>query len=152
MNYLTTITRKMIVLVLAIAMTFVGTNLCFADSEINNGPADEQISKTAAMAFEPLRWNNAAKVVADIWTSGKKVKASAFIKVKDIGAKVSGYLYLEEKSGGKWKTVQSWEINQNGNVDITKSATYTAGNIYRARIKATVAGETVEDISDSIEA
>ena len=151
MNYLTTITRKMIVLVLAIAMTFVGTNLCFADSEINNGPADEQISKTAAMAFEPLRWGKATEAVAFVYTSGKKVYAEASIKPNKDTYAVKGYLYLEQKSGRTWKEVKSWRINETGAVSLSKSYAYTKGNIYRARLEVTVSGEKINVISDELE-
>lgn len=150
MNNLTTITRKVLSLLLVIAMAFAGTVLCFAD-DMNVTATEENISGASTIVFEPDRWDNASSVSAEVWTSGKKIKVAASIRVKDSSSKVSGYLYLEEKSGGRWKSVQSWKINQTGNVDITKSTTYTKGNTYRARVKATVGGETVEDVSDSIE-
>lgn len=96
-------------------------------------------------------WTNTALARANISVSGSTVKPSAYIKAKNSSTDIEGILYLEEKSGGGWEEVDSWEISGTGTLTVAKSYRGSAGTTYRARAEASVGGEYVECVSASCE-
>jgi len=96
-------------------------------------------------------WTNTALARANISVSGSTVKPSAYIKAKSSSTNIEGTLYLEEKSGGSWEEISSWEISGTGTLTVAKSYMGSAGTTYRARAEVSVGGEYVECVSASCE-
>lgn len=116
------------------------TNYVFADTE-NVIVVDEHVK---------LRWNNAIIVIPSISASKQKISASILITTQKSSDTINGYMYLEEKSGKKWKQVKSWKINQTGTLDLTKSYTGKKGSIYRTKVDVKVSKEKITAESDEI--
>ena len=89
-------------------------------------------------------WTNTASAQANISSSNRTLKPSTYISAKSTSTKISGTLYLEKKSGSSWQNVTSWSISGTGSIAVSKSYTGTSGTIYRARVVASVGGESVE--------
>lgn len=64
--------------------------------------------------------NNTLEIVSDISTSGFK--------------EISGTIYLEKYTNGRWSQVNSWSISGTGALVVSKSYRGTSGNTYRARV------------------
>ena len=97
-------------------------------------------------------WTNTALARANISSSNRTVKPSVYIKAKSSSTDIEGTLYLEEKSGGSWEEVDSWEISGTGTLTVAKSYMGSAGTTYRARAEISVGGEYVECVSASCKA
>jgi len=97
-------------------------------------------------------WTNTALARANISVSGSTVKPSAYIVAQKTTTEIEGTLYLEEKSGGSWEEVASWDISGTGYLNAAKSYRGSSGTTYRARAEVSVGGEYVECVSASCEA
>ena len=96
-------------------------------------------------------WTNTALARANISVSGSTVKPSAYIVAQKTTTEIEGTLYLEEKSGGSWEEVASWDISGTGYLNAAKSYRGSSGTTYRARAEVSVGGEYVECVSASCE-
>lgn len=142
--------RKIAFIVLMIlCVNAVMASVAFADAErtIENSGNGE----TKSEQFELLRWGNASVVAPYISVSKNKIVVDLTVIPNKQSYKVKGYLYIEEKSGGKWTQVQSYKINQTGDVSMTKKYTYSSGCTYRAKADVSVAGEKIVKISEEID-
>lgn len=143
--------RKKIIIIMAmvLCMSLGMTAAAFAETEsvaINDG--NTTVASGAQYIIQSV---NARQVEPFIYVSGNKLKASVIIKVKDSAYKVSGNLYLEEKSGKRWIKARTWEIDQTGDVNITKSVNYTSGHTYRVRVDVSINGENINKVTDPLE-
>lgn len=98
---------------------------------------------------KPL-WNNTSSIFVDLYSSGRILNAETLIKPYSSNADVSGTLYLERLSNGRWITESSWTISGTGSVSISRSYSGTRGNTYRTRVSANVNGERASSTSRSV--
>jgi len=92
-------------------------------------------------------WVDVNEVIADISSSGKTLYPEVYIKAKSTSAKITGTLYLEKYSSGKWKKVTSWSISGTGSLLQSESYSGSSGTSYRTRVEAEVGGESVDSTS-----
>ncbi|HZJ76454.1 MAG TPA: hypothetical protein VFC70_01980, partial [Oscillospiraceae bacterium] len=72
-----------------------------------------------------------------------------YIKAKSPLGSISGTMYLEKYSLGRWTSVTSWSLKGTGSVFLSKSYRGTLGVKYRTRVVVTVDGETAVATSGS---
>ncbi|MFV0496860.1 MAG: hypothetical protein ACK5L0_01645 [Candidatus Fimivivens sp.] len=94
-------------------------------------------------------WTNITDIFPAISSSGQTLYPEAYIEAKSSSAKITGTMYLEKYSSGRWTRVASWSISGTGYASISKSHTGTAGTEYRTRVVVTVGSESAEAISGS---
>lgn len=64
--------------------------------------------------------------------------------------KINGTVYLERYTYGGWVSLKSWSISGNGTAILTETYSSSSGGLYRARLSATVNGERISAVSDSV--
>lgn len=63
---------------------------------------------------------------------------------------ISGGVYLERYTNGRWVNVASWAIRGSGSVILSDSYKGASGELYRARLSADVGGERISATSNSV--
>ena len=109
--------------------------------------AQQPVQNVSGMGVITPFWTDTALARANISVSGSTVKPSVSITAKKTSTEIEGTLYLEEKSGGSWEEVASWDISGTGYVNAAKSYKGAAGVTYRARAEVSVGGEYVGCVS-----
>lgn len=95
-------------------------------------------------------WISTTLVVPSISNSGRSISASILISPKESSVESSGTLYLEEYSGGYWKTAKTWSINKSGTINITKSYTGKSNMTYRVKVVVTTGSDKITAYSTEI--
>lgn len=94
-------------------------------------------------------WSNISDISPNIYFEGKTLYSEVYVAAQSTSAKITGTMYLEKYSSGKWTKVTSWIISGTGYASISKSYTGRAETEYRTRVVVTIGSETAEAISDS---
>lgn len=139
--------KKLAVTVAAIAIVAggSGTNTIYAMRS-----QEKPITDASYQIITPL-WINVSDVLPDISAVGNTLYPEVYIKAKSSSGSISGTMYLEKYSSGRWTSVASWNLKGTGNVSLSKSYVGTSGVNYRTRVVVTVDGETVTATSGSCE-
>ena len=95
------------------------------------------------------RWTNISDIIPAISASGRTVYPETYVKAQSSTVKITGTMYLEKYSYGKWTRVTSWSISGTGSASLSKSYSGTIGTEYRTRIVVTVGAESAEATSGS---
>lgn len=96
-------------------------------------------------------WTNINDVSPYISATGTTLFPEVYIGAKSSSSPVTGTMYLEKYSSGRWTNVTSWNIKGTGSVTLSKTYTGTSGVTYRTRVVVTVNGETVNIASEGCE-
>jgi len=81
--------------------------------------------------------------LTDISASGTTLYPEVYINAKSSSSSISGIMYLEKYTSGKWTSVTSWNFSGTGNVFISKSYRGTSVIEYRTKVVVDVNGEKV---------
>lgn len=114
--------------------------------------AQQPVQNVSGMGIITPYWTDTALARANISVSGSTIKPSVYVTAKKTSTEIEGTLYLEEKSGGSWEEVASWDISGTGYINAAKSYRGATGVTYRARAEVSVGGEYVKCTSASIRA
>ena len=93
-------------------------------------------------------WTNINEVSPYISATGTTLYPEVYIGAKSSSSSITGTMYLEKYSSGRWTNVTSWNIKGSGSVTLSKTYTGTSGVTYRTRVVVTVNGETVNIASE----
>lgn len=96
-------------------------------------------------------WTNISDVFPYISATGTTLYPEVYIEAKSSSSPITGTMYLEKYSSGRWTNVTSWNIKGTGSVTLSKSYIGTSGVTYRTRVVVTVNGETVNIASEGCE-
>lgn len=96
-------------------------------------------------------WESISGISPSISAEGTTLYPEVFIEAKKSSSSISGTMYLEKYSSGRWTSVTSWSLKGTGNVFLSKSYRGTSGVKYRTRVVVTVDGEKVEATSGTCE-
>ncbi|GEM_PF-416047 len=108
-----------------------------------------QASRLESYVVTPY-WDSTILVKPSISKAGRTLSVSILITPKNSSIKSSGTLYLEQYSGGQWKTASSWTINKTGTVDITKTYKGTSKERYRTKVIVTTGTDNITATSNEI--
>ena len=100
--------------------------------------------------INPL-WDNISGISPSISAEGTTLYPEVYIKAKNSSSSISGTMYLEKYSSGRWISVTSWSLKGTGNVFLSKNYRGASGVKYRTRVVVTVDGEKAEAISGTCE-
>lgn len=89
-------------------------------------------------------------MLTDISVKGTTLYPEVYINAKSSSGLISGTMYLEKYTSGKWTSVTSWNFNGTGNVFLSKSYRGSLDTEYRIRVIVTVSGEKAEATSRSL--
>lgn len=96
-------------------------------------------------------WDNISGISPSISAEGTTLYPEVYIKAKSSSSSISGTMYLEKYSSGRWTSVTSWSLKGTGNVFLSKSYRGTSGVKYRTRVVVTVDGENAVATSGNCE-
>ncbi|WP_077368989.1 hypothetical protein [Anaerosalibacter sp. Marseille-P3206] len=96
-------------------------------------------------------WDNISGISPSISAEGTTLYPEVYIKAKSSSSSISGTMYLEKYSSGRWTSVTSWSLKGTGNVFLSKSYRGTSGVKYRTRVVVTVDGENAVATSGTCE-
>lgn len=96
-------------------------------------------------------WDNISDISPRISSSGTTLYPEVYIGAKSSTASISGTMYLEKYSSGRWRNVTSWSFKGTSSVSVSKSYNGTSGTTYRTRVVITVDGEKTRATSGSCE-
>ncbi len=113
-----------------------------------NGVASVNMSEKYQIV-EPF-WQNIFVITPSISAKGTLLYPTAYIEGMKTSGKISGTMYLERYSYGKWVNVSSWSISGTGYVLLSKTYAGVTGSTYRTRVSVQIDGETAEAVSSSV--
>jgi len=111
---------------------------------------EQTLTSSGYQLITPL-WDSISGISPYISVQGTTVYSEVYIEAKRSSGSISGTMYLEKYSSGRWTSVTSWDFKGTGNVFLSKSYKGTSGVKYRTRIVVTVDGETAVATSGSCE-
>lgn len=94
-------------------------------------------------------WESISGISPSISAEGTTLYPELYVKAKSSSGSISGTMYLEKYSSGRWTSVTSWSLNGTGSVFLSKSYRGTSGVKYRTRVVVTVDGEKAEATSET---
>ncbi|MEY8352846.1 cell agglutination protein Mam3 [Lachnospiraceae bacterium 54-53] len=139
--------KKIVITVTAIALV-VGshaTNMAYAME-----PQGKTSTNTNNQTVTPL-WDNISDISPYISSEGTTLYPEVYIKSKSSTDSISGTMYLEKYSSGKWTSVTSWNFKGTSTVFLSKNYKGISGVTYRTRIVVTINGEKAVVTSGSCE-
>lgn len=95
-------------------------------------------------------WDDGNTIHSDIFNNGNRISLSARILAKINSDSISGTMYLERYSNGRWVTDAAWSFRGTGRANLSKSYTGSYGNTYRVIVNASIGGESISKTSSSI--
>ena len=109
-------------------------------------------SNNLVLAKEAIlpQWEKTSTANVNISNRGHIISVSASIKAKCSKANINGDLLLCENDGGGWVIIDSWNINDVGNVTIGKKHNGIQGCSYKAKLQINVDGEQINKTSNII--
>lgn len=113
-------------------------------------PQEQILNKVDYQIITPL-WNNIADITPYISAEGMTLYPEVYIKAKSSSGSISGTMYLEKYSFGRWTSVTSWSFSGTSSVFLSKSYTGASGIKYRTRVVVNVDGEKATATSGSCE-
>lgn len=120
-------------------------------NEVNAMKLQEQLEDNVNYRMVIPLWNRISTIIPDISVVGNTLYPEVSIKAKSSLSSITGTMYLEKYSAGRWTSVASWSLKGTGSVSLSKSYIGTSGVNYRTRVVVTVDGETATAISGSCE-
>ena len=84
-------------------------------------------------------------------TSGSTLSSALQISAFSDSKKITGTLYLQKKSNGRWANVTSWKINGTGDVDMEHTYKGISGVTYRLKVVVKVGTESITEYSNEAE-
>ena len=106
------------------------------------------LTSLANEAITPY-WEEVSSIIVIMDISDNVIVAETNIEGEKGNEKISGTMYLEKYSSGKWVRAKSWKLSGKGNLNVQKTYRGKEGIEYRVRVVAKVGSETVEEISDT---
>jgi hypothetical protein len=136
--------KKVCVTVMATVLLIGGatTNLTYA-AELQESGVDYQI-------VTPF-WDEISSISPYISADGTTLYPEVYIKAKSSSDPISGTMYLEKYSSGKWISVTSWSISETGDAFLSKSYKGSSGYKYRTKVIVNVDGENAVATSGTCE-
>jgi len=95
-------------------------------------------------------WTSTTDITAYLTSSANNLSPEINVTAKNPSYRISGTMYLERYSSGRWVSVSSWSFSGTGSIVQYKNYTGLPGNTYRTRVSANVNGERVSNTSRSI--
>ena len=111
---------------------------------------EQMLENTDYQIITPM-WDNISGISPSISAEGTMLYPEVYIKAKSLFGSISGTMYLEKYSFGRWASVTSWSLKGTGSVFLSKCYRGTSGVKYRTRVVVTVDGETAVATSGSCE-
>ena len=136
-----------------IGTTVIAIALLVGGGAINTTYAmesEDQLIKADYQSITPL-WISIADITPYISAEGRTLYPEAYIKAKSSSGSISGTMYLEKYSLGRWTSVTSWSFSGTSSVFLSKSYRGTSGVKYRTKVLVTVDGENAVATSGSCE-
>lgn len=137
-----------------IGVTVIATVLLVGGGATNTSYAMEQQNQILAsedyQTIAPL-WDSISDISPYISAEGTTLYPEVYIEAKSTAGLISGTMYLEKYSSGRWTSVTSWSLKGTSNVFLAKTYRGTSGVKYRTRVVVTVDGETAVATSGSCE-
>lgn len=99
---------------------------------------------------EILRFHNDNSATVSLSNQGQSLYIESAIKANNPRLYVNGTVSLERYTYGGWISLKSWPISGNGTVLLSETYSSVSGGLYRARLSATVEGERISAVSDSV--
>ncbi len=96
-------------------------------------------------------WSEALNVNATLSVSGNTLKSEAQITAITSSNKITGTMYLQKYSNGRWVNVTSWKISGTGEVDLKRSYKGTSGVTYRTKVVVKVGTENIIEYSNEMD-
>lgn len=87
------------------------------------------------------RWANIAVLNPYLKSSGTTLYPDVQITAKSDSAGITGTMYLQEYSGGRWINVADWDIGDVGSTFVSGEYEGESGYKYRTKVVVTVNGE-----------
>ncbi|WP_054252917.1 hypothetical protein [Neofamilia massiliensis] len=110
-------------------------------------------SNVKALEFsndEVLRWENNYNTNISLSKRNNTIYIDSIVKVDNVSSSISGGVYLERYTNGRWVNVASWVIKGKGSAILSDSYKGVSGELYRARLSADVGGERISATSNSV--
>lgn len=137
-----------------IGATVVAISLMIGGSATNGVYAmqlqDQTLINVNHQIITPF-WNSISDISPYISVEGNTLYPEVYIEAKSSSGSISGTMYLEKFSGGKWTSVASWRFTGTSNVFLSKSYIGISGVNYRTKVVVTIDGETATATSGSCE-
>lgn len=99
---------------------------------------------------EILRFHNDNSATISLSNQEKSLYIESVIKANNPRLYINGTAYLERYTYGGWVSIKSWSFSGNGTVLLSEMYSSVSGGLYRARLSATVNGERISAVSDSV--
>lgn len=117
-----------------------------------NYAMEQQNKELAGNYYQIIRpmWDNISGISPYISAEGTTLYPEVYIKAKSSSGSISGTMYLERYSSGRWTSVVLWSFSGTNSVFLSKSYRGTSDNEYRTRVVVTVDGENAEATSGSL--
>lgn len=121
------------------------TNIAYAMQ-----PQDYTLINADYQILMPL-WNSISDISPYISVEGNTLYPEVYIEAKNSSGSISGIMYLEKYSSGRWISVNSWNFKGTSNVFLSKSYRGKSGVKYRTRVVVIVDSERAVATSRSCE-
>ncbi len=136
-----------------IGTTVIAIALLVGGGAINTTYAmesEDQLIKADYQSITPL-WISIADITPYISAEGRTLYPEVYIKAKSSSGSISGTMYLEKYSFGRWTSVTSWSFSGTSSVFLSKGYRGTSGIKYRTKVVVTIDGEKAVATSGSCE-
>lgn len=99
---------------------------------------------------EVLRWENNYNTNISLSKRNNIIYIDSTVMANNVGSSISGGVYLEIYTNGRWVNVASWAIRGTSSATLSDSYKGASGELYRARLSADVGGERISATSNSV--
>lgn len=133
-------------IILALAIGSSSMNIVYAME-----PKEQVLTSiTNYYVITPL-WDEISSISPYISASGSTLYPEVYVDAKDSSGSISGTMYLEKYTSGRWTNVTSWSLSGTGNAFLSKSYKGTSGTKYRVKVVVTINGEKATAYSGNYE-
>lgn len=137
-----------------IGVTGIAIALLVGGGATNDTYAMDQQEKIVTnvdyQVITPL-WDNISGISPYISVEGTTLYPEVYVSAKSSSGSISGTMYLEKYSFGRWRSVTSWSFSGTSSVFLSKSYRGTSGIKYRTKVVVTIDGENAVATSGSCE-
>lgn len=96
-------------------------------------------------------WVEIITISPYISADGNTLYPEVYVEAKSSSVSITGTMYLQKYSSGRWINVTSWALKGTGSLSSSKNYSGTVNTKYRTRVVVTVNGESAEAISGTCE-
>lgn len=133
-------------IILALAIGSSSMNIVYAME-----PKEQVLTSiTNYYVITPL-WDEISSISPYISASGSTLYPEVYVDAKDSSGSISGTMYLEKYTSGRWTNMTSWSLSGTGNAFLSKSYKGTSGTKYRVKVVVTINGEKATAYSGNYE-